>query len=92
MDHRDALISNITVVVDSSLADHDMKAAVDRLKSMGMEIDSVDEDNGVVEGVIEAAKVRGIEKMEGIDYVRTQYSYIADYPPGDPRDRDTQPA
>jgi hypothetical protein len=83
----DAIISDILVVLDPAyearLAD-----ALTMLKSAGMEIRSADDDNSVVEGTIEEALVHGLEKLECVDYVRKVFTYYANFPPGDPRDRD----
>jgi hypothetical protein len=42
----------------------------------------------VVEGAVEASKVHDLEKLDCVKYVRTVFTYHANYPPGDPRDRD----
>ena len=76
------------VIVLEPLDDEQTKAVVKELKSRGLQVDSVDNDNSVVEGVCESAKVKELEKLDCVDYVRTTFSWIADYPPGDPRDQD----
>jgi len=53
-----------------------------------VEVRCADDDSSVVEGVIETFKVKELEKLQCVDYVRTTFSWIADYPPGDPRDKD----
>jgi hypothetical protein len=42
----------------------------------------------VVEGTIDASLVHDLEKLDCVEYVRTVFTYNANYPPGDPRDRD----
>ena len=86
MNFNDAQMSDVTVVLDKRW-ENDLAGAVADLKKQGMEVRSADDDNSVVEGVIETCKVKGLETLDCVDYVRTTFSWIADYPPGDPRDR-----
>ena len=83
----DAIISDIVVVLDKAYEDR-LADAVAMLKSMGMEIRSADDDNSVVEGTIDESRVHDIEKLKCVDYVRKVFTYYANFPPGDPRDRD----
>ncbi|HEY7118845.1 MAG TPA: hypothetical protein VH475_19810 [Tepidisphaeraceae bacterium] len=87
MNFNDAQMSDITVVLDKRW-ENDLAGAVEILKQNGMEIRSADDDTSVVEGVIESSKIHALEKLECVDYVRTTFTWIADYPPGDPRDQD----
>ena len=41
-----------------------------------------------VEGSIDSGKVHLIERLTFVDAVRTTFTYVADYPAGDPRDQD----
>ena len=83
----DANISDIVVVLDKRW-ENDLNGALEFLKKCGMEVASADDDNSVVEGQIETYKVHDLEKLDCVDYVRKVFSYDANYPPGDPRDRD----
>jgi hypothetical protein len=87
MNFNDAQMSDITVVLDKRWEDN-LAGAVDELKKHGMEIRNADDDNSVVEGVVESAKVKELQGLDCVDYVRVAFSWIADYPPGDPRDQD----
>jgi hypothetical protein len=87
MNFNDAQMSDITVVLDKRW-ENDLAGAVEHLKKAGVEVRSADDNNSVVEGVCESAKVKELEKLDCVDYVRTTFSWIADYPPGDPRDQD----
>jgi hypothetical protein len=87
MNFNDAQMSDITVVLDKRW-ENDLAGAVEILKQNGVEIRSADDDTSVVEGVIESSKIHALEKLECVDYVRTTFTWIADYPPGDPRDQD----
>jgi len=51
-----------------------------------MDIRNVDENESVVEGSIDATKVKALEKLPCVEYVRVTFTYEAEYPPGDPRD------
>ena len=83
----DAIISDIVVVLDKAYEER-LADAVATLKSCGMEVRSADDDNSVVEGTIDDCRVHELEKLECVDYVRKVFTYYANYPPGDPRDRD----
>ena len=87
MIHQDALMSDVTVVLDKRW-ENDLAGAVKLLEQAGLSVRSADDDSGVVEGVIEAGKVPDLQKMDCVDYVRTTFTWVADYPVGDPRDRD----
>ena len=85
--HEDAEITEIIVVI-SKAGENYMNEAVEKLKAAGVEIFSTDEENDVVEGAVESALLAEIQKIPGVNYVRSVETYIADYPPGDPRDKD----
>ncbi len=84
---NDAQMSDVTVVVDKRWEDK-LAEAVEELKRNGLEVRCADDDLNVVEGVIATAKVHDLQKLDCVDYVRTTFSWIADYPAGDPRDLD----
>jgi hypothetical protein len=85
----DALISVITIILDARYAD-DAKTneAVETLKQQGMRVENVDYGDSVVHGTIEQSRVHALQKLDCVDYVRTTFTYYADFPPGDPRDTD----
>jgi len=85
--HRDAEITEMVVVLDKRWEDN-LNGAVEQLKALGMEIFKADDDTSVVEGTAESFRVHEIEKLECVNYVRKIMTYIADYPTGDPRDKD----
>ena len=66
------------------------RPGLERLKAAGLEVSRVDDDLSVVEGTIEASRTHDLQKIECVRYVRSVFTYLADYPPGDPRDRDGQ--
>ncbi len=82
----DAMVSDVVVVLDKAYEDK-LEEALAILKAAGLEVRSADDDNSVVEGLIDASKVHALEQLPAVDYVRKIFTYEADYPPGDPRDR-----
>lgn len=80
-------MSEIVAVIDDQHCD-DLDAMVKRLCDAGVEVSKVNASEGVVEGLVEAQKVKEIDDLPGVEYVRTVFTYAANYPPGDPRDRD----
>ena len=87
MNHHDADITDVVVVFDGQGA-KTMDSAVATLKQMGMEICTVKKDEGVIEGSIDSDKVQQLKTVPGVCYVRSVFTYTADYPTGDPRDQD----
>ncbi|HEY8665763.1 MAG TPA: hypothetical protein VIL86_03815 [Tepidisphaeraceae bacterium] len=87
MNHQDAEICDIVVIIDEAWKDKTGEA-VEELKKAGMQVSEWDDDTGVVEGSADAAHIHTFEKMPCVDYVRKIFCYFADYPPGDPRDKD----
>ncbi len=88
MNHRDALISTVTVVLDEKFVPERIDEIILILKDKGLDIAEVNASDGVVEGTIESWRVKEVEGLEYVDCVRTTFSYVADYPAGDARDQD----
>ena len=53
---RDAEVCDVTVILKKEYEDR-MHEAVEQLKKAGLQVQSADDDNSVVEGVIETSKV-----------------------------------
>ncbi len=83
----DCNISDIVVVLDKAFEER-LAEAVQILESLGMMVSNADDDRSVVEGLIDSSRLHELEKLECVDYVRRVFSYDANFPPGDPRDRD----
>ena len=83
----DAYMSEIVAVISDDCAD-EMDDMVKRLEDVGVEVSNVNTNEGVIEGLVEAAKVKEIDDMRGVDYVRTVFTYAANFPKGHPRDQD----
>ena len=81
--YQDAFISDVVVTIDET-PERTFDQMVDSLKSAGMQINDLCKDRCVIEGTVDSGKVRGIDDMPGVEYVRTVFTYVADYPPGDP--------
>lgn len=88
MEHRDAEVSDITVVLKPECAEGKLDETVAALKKAGMAVENTDGDNGVVEGTLDAQKVAEIKGWPCVEYVRIEFTYIADYPQGDARNLD----
>jgi hypothetical protein len=87
MNHRDAEMTEVVVVLDD-LSTEQTNAVVEKLKSAGMEVFKVDNDQSLVEGCVESCKALDLNKLDHVRYVRNVLTYTVDYPPGDPRDKD----
>jgi hypothetical protein len=85
--YQDALISDV-VITSCDTPEHPFDKTVEELKKLGMEIGTCNKDQCYIEGSVDSGKVRTIDDMPGIEYIRTLFTYVADYPPGDPRDLD----
>jgi hypothetical protein len=83
---RDAEVCDVTVILKKEFEDK-MPQAIDQLKKAGLEVRSADDDNSVVEGSLETCNVHSLEKCACVQYVRKGMTYNAEYPAGDPRDR-----
>ena len=87
MNHRDAEVTDVVVVLDD-LDDQQTQEVVVNLKTVGLVVSNVDNDQSTVEGTIESQKVHDLKKVARVRYVRAVMTYTADYPVGDPRDKD----
>jgi len=86
MNHHDADITDVVVVLDCP--EERMDEIVSKLEHSGLQTSNVDVGERVVEGTIDSTKVRELQQVDCVRYVRSVFTYTADYPPGDPRDRD----
>lgn len=87
MNHHDAEISEVVVVLDCK-GQEAADGALGKLKEIGLIVSNINPDEGVIEGCIESTCVQDLKFVPGVCYVRSVFSYTADYPPGDPRDKD----
>jgi hypothetical protein len=80
-------MSEIVAVIDDKHCD-DLDSMVKTLQKEGVEVSNVNNSEGVIEGLVDSSLVKKIDDLPGVEYVRTVFTYAANYPPGDPRDRD----
>ena len=83
----DATYAEIVVILDQAYEER-LSDAVAMLKAAGMTVESADDDESVVCGQIDVTRLPALEHLECVDYVRKVFTYDANFPPGDPRDRD----
>ena len=83
----DALVSDITVVAED-LNREDMIDVARKLEAVGLRVDEINHESGVIEGTINTDKLPDVHKVDGVKYVRIELTYVADYPYGDPRNVD----
>lgn len=86
MNHHDAEITEVVICLDCPQERIEEISA--RLRLLGLDISRLDPEERVVEGSIDAQKVHDLQKVECVKYVRSVFTYVADYPTGDPRDLD----
>jgi hypothetical protein len=85
--YQDAFISDIIATIDET-PERPFDKTVEDLKAAGVQINDACKDRCMIEGTVDSGKVHQIDSMPGVEYVRTVFTYVADYPPGDPRDLD----
>ena len=85
----DATYSEVVVMLEE-LTTEQTAQVVELLKAAGLDVCRVDDDRSVVEGTIDASKAHDLKSVPSVRYVRTVFTYDANFPPGDPRDRDGQ--
>ena len=83
------MYAEIVVILDAAYEER-LNDAVEMLKRAGMNVESADDDQSVVCGQIDMVYLHVVEQLECVDYVRKVFTYDANFPPGDPRDRDGQ--
>ena len=87
MNHHDAELTEVICVLDGQ-GQKTIDRSLEQLKNAGLQVSEVKPEEGIVEGTIDASKVHNLKSVEGVCYVRSVFTYTADYPTGDPRDQD----
>ncbi len=85
----DAVYAEVLVILDAAYEER-LAEAVEMLNAAGMTVDTADDDNSTVTGQVELDRLHALERLACVDYVRKVFTYHANFPPGDPRDRDGQ--
>ncbi len=83
----DAVYAEVLVILDAAYEER-LAEAVEMLNAAGMTVDTADDDNSTVTGQVELDRLHALERLACVDYVRKVFTYHANFPPGDPRDRD----
>lgn len=84
MAQRDAYICDV-IVIPTDQAAENLEGLLATLRQNGLEVREIHADQTAIEGTIDAGKIRGMEALAEVEYVRCVYSYIADFPDDDPR-------
>jgi hypothetical protein len=87
--YPDTYISEVVVVLDE-LTDERTIEVVKELVARGLAVDHVNNENSVVEGRVETYRVKELELVTAVRYVRTHFTYAAEFPPGHPMDRNKE--
>lgn len=82
----DGYISDVVVMLDE-LTTEQTSQVVEGLKAAGLDVSRVNDEQSIVEGTIEASRAHDLGLLPHVRYVRSVFTYLADFPPGDPRDR-----
>lgn len=80
---QSAEMTDVVVVLDNGI-DGAAEATRQRLAEAGLEVSSVDADNGVIEGSVETGRLPQIKAVPGVCYVRNVFSYMAEHDSFDP--------
>ena len=83
----DAIVSEVVITLDKRWED-DLGGAVRTLQRAGVEVWNADDERSVIEGAVDAHKVHDLQKLDCVEYVRTVFTYHANYPRGHPKDKD----
>lgn len=82
----DMEMSDVTVILTRDYEEK-LPEAVEMLKQAGLDVTNTNDDMSIVEGAIESYKVKALEHVPCVNYVRRVMSYDVEFPAGDPRDR-----
>ena len=83
----DAEIADVVVMLTNEYAER-TDEAIAGMAALGFQVVRIADEMGVVEGTIGAEQLHPLEALPFVSYVRTTLRYFANFPPGDPRDRD----
>jgi len=87
--YYDIEMTEVTVILDVRWEDK-LAEAVTMLEAAGLRVIDTDDDTSVVNGDIPSDKVHDLEKLECVDYVRRVFTWSAEFPKDDPRDRNNR--
>ncbi len=76
MENGEIEITDVVIVLDE-LDDEQTIRVVEQLKTVGLSVESVDNDTSVVEGSVETARLHELHKVVHVRYVRSVFTYEA---------------
>lgn len=86
---RDCFMTSCTIVLNQDDAHH-LDTIKKLLLSKSLIIDSVNDENGVIECTGESSIICNLSKEHLFSYVRVNFTYAAEFPADDPRDTNGQ--
>jgi len=79
MANREVEMTDVVVVLDE-LDDEQTVLVVEQLKTVGLSVESVDNDTSVVNGCVETARLNDLHNVVHVRYVRSVFTYDAQAP------------
>lgn len=73
------MVSDVMIIVDPKF-DGEMTDFQSRLRKLGMKITSVNTDEDMIEGTIESSQLASLRKVDGVDTLRTVFTYVDESP------------
>ncbi len=83
MERPDAEMSAVTLILYAAFAEK-MPESLVALQAAGLRVTRVDNNNGVVEGDVAAARLADLKKCPAVESLRVRFNWIAEYPSQDP--------
>ncbi len=87
MSHHDADISEVIIILHEE-AGGTLDETLLKLMEWCVSIGEVDRDEAAVQASVESTKLKALEQLSFVKYIRRVFEYTADFPPGDPRNLD----
>jgi hypothetical protein len=87
--HFDIEMTEVTVILDVRW-ENKLEEAVAILQTAGLRVIDACDDSSVVNGDIPSEKLHDLEKLDCVDYVRRVFTWSAEFPKDDPRDRNNR--
>jgi hypothetical protein len=83
MEQPEAEMADVVVILADPLP-VSLEEAIGRLKSSGLAITDVDDENGTIEGTILSIQLTSLTSHVFVQYVRKVFEYTAESPTDDP--------
>jgi len=78
---RPERISDVMIILDPKVEGR-MDQVLADLKKLGLQVSTVDKDDAMIEGTIDAYHVGELRARDYVDYVRTVFTYTTYVPAG----------